>query len=395
LFSNALAERGHDVTVVTAPQSNVSGEDMTSLTVENITIEVYSNPIIEVHVALSRLVPGYFRAVSKVLRFIKFTLLQHIDFSESWAKSSSSKVTRLLRKGQFDAVIVSGHPCSLNYWGARLSSEFPETPFVQDFRDLWNSEVNYSKERLGIRKRRSVSMESYVLKTTPIILNVSRGQSEIMRSCSDKLSSADFRVLSNGFERMEIKSSIQTKSDLIRVVHAGSIRWNAEKALSNLFEAIVNLEVRQGVLPVRFDLYGLNVDLSNLGHYSADLIDRYVYFHDFVEQDELQKIMVDSDYGLIIFDKPTGLGTKTFDYLSVGLPIFAIAPEGELASFCERSGFPVADYSSEKIEALLLHILKKGAAKPNSSHQEFEISTLTSELESILKSAIGSHYAKK
>ncbi len=282
-----------------------------------------------------------------------------VDHGERWAQFSFPVVKKLIREKKIEVVVASGHPCSLNYWAAVLKAECPDILLVQDFRDTWNDEINYSLQ--GARnssniKLKSLLYEAIAIESADIVLNVSLGQSLRMVALHQS-HSKKFHVLENGFdpEDYRVGPTADRSRSNFSIVHAGGIRWQSIIGLNNLVEAVAELENELKKHDVMFDWYGPRPKMSvSEGVWGA--AGKFFRFHGTVDQEELAKAVMNASFGMIIFDKSTGLGTKIFDYIGTSTPFFAICPQGELQKFCDEHGMPVSSYEKDDISEMLKSI---------------------------------------
>lgn len=338
------------------------------------------------HVMLSERSPLYAKLIGRIGKRLDL-LVGNIDQAERWARYSYRTVKRLIDERDIDVLVASGHPCSINYWAAVLKSERPQVKLVQDFRDTWNNELNYEMKPgyLGSRaKERSVVAENIAIANADIVLNVSAGQSARMQRAS-QTTRGKFHVLTNGFDPSDLRTSTPHDAMGVRMVHAGTVRWHAAAGLAHLVQAIAELDGLAGLERLTIDFYGQKPKLPQ-SQEAARVLAKHFRFHGVVDSERLAKEVAGASLGLIIFDKDTGLGTKTFDYMVMSKPFLAICPEGELQRFCLEHDMPVASYNVGEIKRTLLDIINgsRSLTLDKSRFERFAIPVLAEEFEKLV-----------
>ena len=153
-----IADHGHQITFITSNFSFEINERLRNhpncsiISIPTFLLKLDRNSLV------GRLIFYLSKKAAKIFGFI--------DFYEPWSHKISKIVKKELGNKNYDVVITSGHPCSLNYHVSKVQCNFKFVRFIHDFRDLWNSEVNYSLKNGGIGKigkKRSLIAQDKVL----------------------------------------------------------------------------------------------------------------------------------------------------------------------------------------------------------------------------------------
>ena len=356
-FAKYLARQGHEVVIATSFENVSQGQKPLDL-VENVFIYRIGSLGQKLHLGLSRWSRFYQRVANRFFWIWNRKVLGHFDPGETWGRYAIEKVKSLIRQRSIDVLVVTGGPCSLNFIATEIKTHFPDLFLVQDFRDIWNLEVTYSEQRLGHgsrAKKRSMMAEEKAIRSADLILNVSKGQSDLMMH-PDGVAPRRFQVLTNGYDPDDHQHASSSNPESLRFVHAGSVRWRGFDGLAAFLEAVGQLEKILETQSFIVDFYGPPLHLPQDG-ISQRMISKFFRFHGSVPPERIASEVACASAGIIFFDKETGYGTKTFDYLGARKPFMAIAPKGELRDLCDQLQLPHAGYDADEISTALLDVL--------------------------------------
>ena len=385
-FGKYLSRRGHEVFFV-KPNEFVQIPHITETT-DAVTIHEVGSLFGDLHHMLADKSRLYKNLAAKLAAFL-YKSRGHMDEAEAWAKRSSHHVKELIARENIDVLVATGHPCSINYWAAKVKSQLPDLVLVQDFRDTWNDETNYSLDHFSgfVRaKERSVAAEKTAISRADCVLNVSPGQSSRMlethHAHRDK-----FHVITNGYDPDDFAGIVIDQPSGLRIVHAGKIRWHASRGLMALIRAIAQTEQQMQDCDLVIDFFGPVPRVQKTPD-TEKIIDRFFNFHGQVSPDRIAEEVAKASMGMIIFDKETGYGTKIFDYIALSRPFLTICPPGELYDFSIEHGMPAATYDQDEIEKVLLSIAedRQRFSITESDCQAFSIANIAEQLENILTS---------
>ena len=385
-FGKYLCRRGHGVFVVKPPEL-VKSLPKSEIT-ETVTIYEVGSTFGKFHLLLADKFRLYKYVAGKLAAFIQ-KCRGNIDEAEAWAKISSHTVARIIANEKIDVLVATGHPCSINYWAAMIKSQFPGIILVQDFRDTWNDETNYSLAYFSgfLRaKERSVLAEKVAISHADYVLNVSPGQSFRMLKTNPAYRDK-FHVITNGYDPEDYAGLIESQPSGLRIVHAGKIRWHASRGLMELIRAISQIEQQMEACDLVIDFYGPVPRVEKTPD-TERIVARFFNFHGIVSPDRIAEEVARASMGMIIFDKDTGYSTKLFDYIALSKPFLTISPRGELHEFSIEQGMPAATYNQNEIKQVLLSIAagRRHFSISDSDYQAFSIANITEKFEKILTS---------
>jgi len=392
-FTKYLARRGHEVVVVTPPICDANKDSYAELDSDNVTVLRLNGGRSTILCALRRVFPIADRVLKRLDRLMRRVSANAYDEAFAWAKGVAPDIDRLISQRSIEVLVATGHPCSLNYWATYVKKDYPNVILIQDFRDLWNSEENYSVERLGERvKSASVKAETLSLECADIVYNVSPRQSSKMRLMYAG-EGKKFHVLPNGIDPEDYRAvEEKNQGEGIRIVHAGTIRWNAIQGLAALHQAVADMSSSLADRGIEFHFYGASADMESLVAESG-MNHKFFRSHGVRSPREVAQAISRCDGGLIIFDKSTGYSTKIFEYMGLSKPFLAICPYGELYEFCLNNGMYAATYDVQQICEQLKRICEEW---PHDVHSipdwsQFQVSKLVKQIEDDIAETTRSH----
>ncbi|WP_319409918.1 hypothetical protein [uncultured Desulfosarcina sp.] len=388
-FARYLSLLGHKIWIVAPPEKGKFKSEDLSTGSNSLNVIKIGSKLKYYNLFLSQYSKYYERLVAKTSHIFFENIKGFFDHAEAWAMYTAPKIKKLIKELKIEALIVSGHPCSLNYWASILKSDLPNLKLIQDFRDTWNDEVNYSIERFSKSlkcKERSVIAEKIAIQHADLVLNISEDQSNRMKS-NNKKTEKKFKIITNGYDPEDYKIFNNLKlSKTFTLIHAGTIRWHAIEGLKKLFLAMREMEEELIEKKFMINFYGTKLNFEEINDFRR-IIEKFCRFHNFLKTESILEKISGATAGLIIFDKETGYGTKIFDYIGQSKPFFAICPPGELQKFCKKNNMPTASFNSESIRNALLELLKIEKLQYDIGKKNFEsfsIPNITLELNQMI-----------
>ena len=284
----------------------------------------------------------------------------HFDHASRWAETLVPFAADYVRRHDIRVAIAAGPPSSLHIAGALLKAEVPHLRIVQDYRDPWNNVHDYQMERVGnaITKATMLTWEHLAVTVADSVVVVT----EQMKRELEHLFSLPLdkvQVIPNGFDREdyeECSPMLPQRGGEIRLVYLGSLGRGAKSrfgGLEMLLEAVETLEE-----PLRsrfvFDIYSERASGTIDSPRSADRRDR-VHFHPMIPSDQVARALARAHVCLSInrIEDDYAVGTKVYDYMAMGKPIFQIAHGGELAEKLRAAGQFVTDYERPNVQECL------------------------------------------
>lgn len=158
-FSQQLAKKGHDVTVVCA--NNADNALWYKKEFEGINV-----------VQLPKCYPEWLSGFTKSFRekflyllytriFTHFTKKNFFDKGYVWKNPMLNALEDIHRKKSIDVLVVTGAPFSLLYYGAEFKMRHKEIQYVGDFRDPWTWGSYYGMPTLSPSKKKFQELSEY------------------------------------------------------------------------------------------------------------------------------------------------------------------------------------------------------------------------------------------
>lgn len=350
-FSKELHRRGHNIHILTADDK----EHIYSQTSDLEGIQLYSIP------RGLGLRPGSSlaaRILYKLRGGYATRYFHYIDPFEPWAQRATKRASEIMRDRHIDVLIASGHPCSVNLYLGRSKREFPKVLFVQDFRDLWNHEVNYQVGYISKKaKKRSLEWERIVMEEADMVIALSRSQGEKLKECHPCVASK-LGIFYNGYDPEDVTlSGPQGQQSRIRLTHAGSIRWSGLLAFQSFLDVLMEWPSEK-LDQLEIIFYGAN-PVTYCRPDQVNFMNDKIAFKGLVAEDVLNREILakKKSMGLVFFDKVTALGTKIFNYMACDRPAMIVAPKGELTELAEENELPWAEAEKASVQVALDKVL--------------------------------------
>jgi hypothetical protein len=247
------------------------------------------------------------------------------DARRFWIKPSVRFLTRYLKDQPVDALVSTGPPHSMHLIALALKNK-TGTPWLADFRDPWTN-IDYYKDLMLTKKNdaRHHSLERKVLQTADTVVVVSQGMADDFH----KIVSRNYKVITNGFDRLVVKQ-VQKPAKKFSLVHIGSLvpARNPE----NLWKGISQLasEVDGFSKDVEIRLIG-QTDISVKNMISQYGLENKTTFESYLTHSEALKAQQEAQVLLLIINNTPNarliVTGKLFEYLQSGRPILAVGPE--------------------------------------------------------------------
>jgi glycosyltransferase involved in cell wall biosynthesis len=282
-----------------------------------------------------------------------------IDFAVPWGWLCGKKVLKLAKSEKYDAVIFTGPPSSVHSIAKNVKDRMPTLKLVQDYRDPWNTDRDYSLELLGSRlRKRSLRAERMSCDSSDMIVVVSEG---MRRSLAQDFHVGEkIEVITNGFDPDDFNACVRGASTdgKMRIVYGGRIGIDhngRHKAITMLVDAFARMENFGTHFNGRLVLYS---DLTANDFDPNPDLERYVEFRSMLSPDDYILELAKADVCLMINDQRDAhaFGTKVFDYMALGKRILLISPKGDLSDVLTANGQFVADYSVDAIAQQLTNL---------------------------------------
>ena len=277
------------------------------------------------------------------------------------AKIYYEAIKSVLNSQPVDIILYSVGPFYTLLTLRLIKRHYPHKQVI-DFRDLWSYEQRGSKVWLTDLKYRIVQflfrwIERPAVNQADGIVVVTPGDAAIMRKHYPKYRDTIFTIF-NGYDEVDLKAvqSSNAKS-AFQLVSLGKLGYYAPHLAKRLFDA---LDAMSFTHP--------SVKLLHVGQKEAvveTLLPEVKHFTyectGYVDYSKGLQLAAMSDVGVIVYDHPTGYGTKIFDYIAVNKPILLITDKAKDLSdlvLTMKNGF-VCRSTEETLNALQTIVSQK------------------------------------
>ena len=267
------------------------------------------------------------------------------DARKFWIKPSINYLENYIIKNNIEYIISSGPPHSMHLIALGLKNKFTSLKWVADFRDPWTNIDFYDKLMLTKRSnKKHHSQELNVLTTADIILSIGKGMSDEFLNIYQKSGGKNlnkFKVISNGFDADDIKTSDIIKDKKFSIAHIGTlvkdrnpiVLWKVLKKLTDTRDDFRSqLEIK---LVGKVDIF-VKEQLENYGLINFVKKIEYLPHSEVIIEQQQSKVLL-----LLINNTKNAkdiLTGKFFEYMASGSPILAIGPlDGELADIIKQT----------------------------------------------------------
>ncbi|MCC6937389.1 MAG: glycosyltransferase [Flavobacteriales bacterium] len=247
-----------------------------------------------------------------------------------WVRPSVRFLTDHLGKHPVDVVVTTGPPHSMHMIGLGLKRTLG-VKWIADFRDPWTDIDFYQQLKLSARAdRRHRKQERTVLTEADRVVTVSWTWAKDLEALGAK----DVEVITNGFDRADVPDPAVPMDDAWSLVQVGSM--SATRDLPELWNILAELCRTDPEFAARFVLRFVGpVDHSVMESITkAGLGDRVERIGRVSHAEAMQHMQRARVLLLPINNTPNAAGIlpgKLYEYLSVGRPILAAGPSGDVA----------------------------------------------------------------
>ena len=267
------------------------------------------------------------------------------DARKFWIKPSINYLVNYIIKNNIEYIISSGPPHSMHLIALGLKNKFTSLKWIADFRDPWTNIDFYDKLMLTKRSNKQHhSQELNVLTTADIILSIGKGMSNEFLNIYQKSGGKNlnkFKVISNGFDADDIKTSEIVKDKKFSIAHIGTlvkdrnpiVLWKVLKKLTDTRDDFRSqLEIK---LVGKVDIF-VKEQLENYELINFVKKIEYLPHSEVIIEQQKSKVLL-----LLINNTKNAkdiLTGKFFEYMASGSPILAIGPiDGELADIIKQT----------------------------------------------------------
>jgi hypothetical protein len=391
-FSKYLANLGYEVHILTSLYPYIDDNNWENdINHENIIIHKFKT-----FYPVCLTVKSKYYVINNIKRILNYILhktIFYLDNAQYDAKNILTSAKQIIANNNIKNVIATGHPVSINYIATYLKIDNSDINLIQDYRDNWNDLNVYQYGNKGglsffKQKEQSVYKEFLTIFYSDVIINVSgdltKKSQKKHKSLSDK-----FITITNGFDPEEFKGIkiSQSYSD-IEVIYAGSLYNHRIDAIYLLLDALIDLDNSILNEKLKIIIYS-NYDTSRFKQKYRYLINKNIFFNDFIPPKDILKIIAKTQYCLSINSRfaSYAFGTKIFDYMALNKQIIHISNGGSLYNLLDNSNNFAVTYDIIQIKNVLLKIKDTYLNDDENikSNEQFDINTIIKKLEKCLK----------
>ncbi|MEI8085377.1 MAG: glycosyltransferase [Paludibacter sp.] len=308
-----------------------------------------------------------------------------------WIRPSVKFLTSYLNENPVDAIITTGPPHSMHFIGLGLKKNFPNLPWIADFRDPWTNIFFYKDLKIGwLADKIHHRLERKIIQSTDCLLVVSQG----MKDEFEVLLPKRLEIISNGYDDTDFQIEKTELDKKFSISHIGLLtpKQNPYILWKVLSEICYDNEEFRSNLEIQ--LVG-NVDFSVLQSLSQFGLEKqlnkiaYLPHNEAIVKQQASQILL-----LLLMNEPGNkciLTGKLFEYLAAKRPVMAFGPtDGDAASVLYNANAgEMIDFEDEKTTRnLILNYysqFKDNKLYLNSkSVERFTRKSLTSELAMLL-----------
>lgn len=298
--------------------------------------------------------------VKGVLRNLMGRLLQP-DPQILWFPAAARKALKLLRDNPHDIIFATAPPYSSMLLGSWLKRK-TGLPLVLDFRDEWDLSSTYleNRERDLFSHFVQQRMQRRILHSADGVVATTEASTRRITERADEYGAKISGIcVYNGFDETDFApvscaGGTKRPGERLRLVYTGTL-WNLT-TVEPLVAAVKRLSGCQDLME-RLELVFVGRKMSHQLALLEQLRDRgcRLDIRDYCEHKEVVSIMNSADVLCLLLSSVEGaervVPAKLFEYLAAGREILAITPEGEAADIVTRH-FPRNHFVGSDIDGI-------------------------------------------
>lgn len=270
------------------------------------------------------------------------------DYARYWYEPAVEECSKLLQKGDFDAIFSSSPPATSHLVAKHLNKRFG-VPWLADLRDLWTQNPYYRYS--FIRKFFERRLELEVLGGADFLTTTSPFSAEDLKGLHKR---RDVSPILNGFDS-EFNNHNIGLPDKINLTYSGNL-YSGKRDPEPLLRALKELD-GEG----KIDISIFSVDFySPVKNWLISEVEKYhlqdvVTLHGMISREEILKIQLESQVLLLLSwndSREKGvIPGKIYEYFGAARPILSIGPpEGLVKDLIEQTqtGIHLSEYESLK-----------------------------------------------
>jgi hypothetical protein len=311
------------------------------------------------------------------------------DARIGWLYPAFSVGKQILTRHRIEVIFSSAPPYTTHLIGRKLA-RWSKKPWVADFRDSWIGWLSAPQWRPLWARIMEKRMERAVLHDADKILTVSNGVAEDLLSRHPELRDKRWKLLPNGYDAQDFIDVIPAaRSTRFNITYTGSMYGPRNPEM--LIQALENMS------PAQSQKYLVRmvgrVDEAILSRIRSSGVAGCFEHIPYVTHAQSLAYLLAADAALLIIDdapENRGIVTgKVYEYIGAGLPVLALAPEGDAADLIRtnRLGLVAAPRDMGAIQSALQQIAMEPFHR-NSAMGQFERRYLTGELAAVFNQVV-------
>ncbi|MEZ6057156.1 MAG: glycosyltransferase family 4 protein [Planctomycetaceae bacterium] len=281
----------------------------------------------------------------------RWTLLRAINFSIFLMRA----VWHVFRHRDIDLIIANTHPPVLMGWTLRVMHWLFGIPFIIHCQDIHPESAQLAGQLRSpwlIRRLRAIDHNNCTVAKCVVTLS-----DDMRQTLSERGTGPDVRVINNfPLDRYHAQATLPAifqeaapeNESPFRVLFAGNI--GQYQRLEQLVAAAHQLA---GQTEIQFIFMGAGSARQSLRDLAGDLLDKTVFFEDFLPVETAFACMQSSHLGIISLSPGlyrVAYPSKTMTYLAAGCPVLALVePESNLAHEVINHGFGTVPHSLDPV----------------------------------------------
>lgn len=259
--------------------------------------------------------------IKKVFRRLSYHKEYFLHKDTRWFKDIFKIIPLILEKEKIDIIWITFPPKNSLELVKKLK-QITDIPIISDFRDgfvfepLWKESKKITQKNMKI-ERTVVENSDYLITVSPSITQYFRNQYKIN----------DIKTITNGYDReIIIPRKNQTREKNKKsIVYTGRLSMSyREQSIQYFVKAIKSIKITSTMSDYEFVFAG-QLTSKEVTYLKRELGDRFINVGNLSHEESL-KLQENADLLLLIANsKERDLSTtKLFEYISSGVPIFAI-----------------------------------------------------------------------
>ncbi len=317
------------------------------------------------------------------------------DARVGWLNYAVRMGKEIIQNEKIDVLFSSAPPYTAHLIGLKLCRE-SQLPWVADFRDSWIGWLSTPQWRPKLSRWIENRMENAVLKNANKIVSVSKGVKFDLLSRHPEQQDERWYLLPNGYDAADFDCIQPLMTiDKLTITYVGSLY--GPRNPEYLLQALETWQKQDSALlnKLFFRIIG-RIGEPILQRINSSTVSKIFEIMPYMSHQKCLSYLLGSDISLLIIDDaPANSGIltgKLFEYIGVGNPILALAPEGEAAALIRTNklGWVVPPNDVNAIQSILQLILERNKQSDEkyqinpALRTRFERRTQTRELAEIL-----------